>query len=81
MIHASIEMLWRYLRPFRVRVLLLAILVLAGISLQLVAPQAIRLLLDTAQSGGELRLLLIAGGLFFITIISQKAISLTTLPR
>ncbi len=74
----SITMLWRYLRPFRARVLLLASLILVGISLQLAAPQAIRLLLDTAQSGGELRLLLTAGILFFIAVISKKVIVLYT---
>ncbi len=76
MYQSSMTMLWRYLRPFRSRVLLLAFFILVGIGLQLAAPQAIRMLLDTVQSGGELRPLLTAGILFFIAVVSQKAVAL-----
>ncbi len=72
----SAVMLWKYLRPFRQRVLLLAILILAGIGLQLVAPQAIRFLLDAAQTAGELRLLLSAGAIYFVAVLSQKGLDL-----
>lgn len=78
MISSSITMLWRYLRPFRARVFRLTFFILVGIGLQLAAPQAIRLLLDTAQSGGEARLLLTTGAIFLIAVISKKAVVLYT---
>ena len=43
-------LLVRYLRPQWLRALTLAILLLAGIGLQLINPQIVRLFIDTAQS-------------------------------
>jgi ATP-binding cassette subfamily B protein len=43
-------MLWRYLRPYRAKALLLAVALLASIGLQLANPQIIRSFLDAAQA-------------------------------
>jgi ATP-binding cassette subfamily B protein len=58
------QLLSRYLRSQKSAVLLLGVLLMSGITLQLVNPQVIRYFIDTAQSGGELRYLWYAGGLF-----------------
>ena len=46
------DLLVAYLSPQRARVLLLAILLLAGIGLQLANPQVVSFFIDTAQKGG-----------------------------
>lgn len=50
-----------YLKPQRQQVALLAILLLTGIGLQLLNPQVIRGFIDTAQVGGPIRALVLAG--------------------
>ena len=54
----------------------MAVLLLAGLALQLANPQIIRYFLDTAQSGGESRYLLAAGGLFIAFALLQQALKL-----
>lgn len=68
-----------YLRPYRGRVVLLAMLLLGTITLQLVAPQVIRRFLDTAVSSRDLAVLTTISAIFFIVVISQKALSLVTI--
>src|SRR5690606_305005 len=63
------QLLSRYLQQQRRAVLGLALLLVSGITLQLVSPQVIRFFIDTSQSGGELRLLWYAGGLFLAAAI------------
>jgi ABC-type multidrug transport system fused ATPase/permease subunit len=73
-------MLRHYLRPYRGRVLLLTVLLLAGIGLQLLAPQLLGQFIDAATAGGgdlSNRLYLLAG-LFFLAVIVQKIIQLVT---
>jgi ABC-type multidrug transport system fused ATPase/permease subunit len=53
-----------YLQPQAPRVLLLAVLLFAGIGLQLVNPQVLRYFIDTTQSGGSQAALLTAAGLY-----------------
>ena len=55
----SRPLLLRYLRPHAPRLLLLAMLLVAAIGGQLVAPQFIRAFLDTATRGGPLATLLV----------------------
>ncbi len=52
-VRAYLRLLIDYLRPQRARVLWLTILLIVGITLQLVNPQFIRTFIDRATSGGE----------------------------
>ena len=79
-------MLRHYLQPFRRRVALLILLLLAGIGLQLIAPQVLGQFIDAASgrgdglSGGDgspSRLYWLAG-LFFVAVLAQKALYLLT---
>jgi ATP-binding cassette, subfamily B, bacterial len=75
-----VSMLWHYLRPYRGRVLLMILLLLAGIGLQLLAPQLLGRFVDTATAGGgdlSNRLYLLAG-LFFLAVVIQKGLRLIT---
>ena len=71
-------MLKTYLRPQWLRVLLLAALLLLTIGLQLVNPQIIRYVLDTAQSGVVSRYLMVAAALFVAFSLIQTGASLAT---
>ncbi|RIK19588.1 MAG: ABC transporter ATP-binding protein, partial [Anaerolineae bacterium] len=68
-----------YLRPYRRRVWLLTILLLASIGLQLLAPQLLGRFVDEASGGdgGASRLYALAG-LFFVAVLIQKALFLVT---
>jgi ATP-binding cassette subfamily B protein len=66
-----------YLRPQKGRVLWLAVLLLAGIGLQLLNPQVIRFFLDTAQAGGVPQALLLAAGAFIAFALLQQVIQWT----
>jgi ATP-binding cassette, subfamily B, bacterial len=65
-----------YLRPQWWRVLLLAVLILAGIGVQLINPQIIRYVLDQAQGNVPQGQLLLAAGIFLLFGISQAAVTL-----
>jgi ABC-type multidrug transport system fused ATPase/permease subunit len=72
-------MMGYYLRPFRGRVALLTLLLLASIGLQLLAPQLLGRFVDAATSGGDLaNRLYILAGLFFVAVLAQKALFLVT---
>ena len=74
-----IAMMRHYLRPFRGRVALLTLLLLAGIGLQLLAPQLLGRFVDAATSGGDLaNRLYVLAGLFFVVVLAQKALFLVT---
>jgi len=70
------DYLSRYLKPQFPRVLMMAILLLAGTALQLINPQVIRYFLDTAMAGGAARSLLTAALVFITFAILQQAMSL-----
>jgi ABC-type multidrug transport system fused ATPase/permease subunit len=72
----SFSLLWEYLRPHRLRVILLTILLLGSIGLQLLAPQVIGRFLDAAQAGQEVQTLTALAAIFFIVTVLQKAITL-----
>lgn len=66
------DLLFNYLKPLWLKVLLLAVLFLADIGLQLVNPQIMRYFIDTAQSGGVLQKLTFAALLFIgVSLISS----------
>jgi ABC-type multidrug transport system fused ATPase/permease subunit len=67
------RLLATYFRPQRGRVALLAFLILGGIGLQLLNPQLIRYVLDTAEAGGALRALILAAVLFILFGLLQAA--------
>ena len=71
-----VSLLTYYLKPLWFRVTLLAFFMFGGIGLGLLSPQIIRYFIDTAQAGGELRNLLIAGGLFLVVGIFGQIIAL-----
>jgi len=72
------DLLSRYLRPQMGKVIGMAAVLLAGIAIRLINPQVLRYFLDTAQSGGELRSLYAAAGLFLAFSIFQQAMTLAT---
>jgi ATP-binding cassette subfamily B protein len=57
-------LLRHYLRPHWVKLLMLALLLGGDIGLQLVNPQILRFFIDTARTGGAMRRLSLAAGLF-----------------
>ncbi|GAC1306383.1 MAG: ABC transporter ATP-binding protein [Ktedonobacteraceae bacterium] len=61
-----------YLKPQRIRVAVLATLLLSSIGLQLVNPQVIRYFIDTTQARGPVGTLLIAAGLFIAIALVQR---------
>ena len=72
-------LLLHYLRPQAPRVVLLAVLILSSIAIQLINPQIIRYYLDTAQSGGAERALLLAAAIFIAFALAQQALSVAAL--
>jgi ATP-binding cassette, subfamily B, bacterial len=68
------RLLFTYLKPLKGRVLLLALLVLAGIGLQLLNPQLIRRFLDGVETGQNVQELVVTAAIFTgIAILAQAA--------
>src|SRR5262245_9608912 len=74
--HEYRALLTRYLRPQIHRVAGMAVLLLAGIALQLINPQVIRYFLDTATQGGNISSLYLAAAVSIAFAILQQALSL-----
>ncbi len=72
------RLLGAYLTPQRRRVTLLAGLLLVGIGLQLLNPQIIRRFIDTAQAGGPVRALALAGLAYLAIGLAGRGLSLAT---
>src|SRR5436305_9158910 len=69
------DLLVAYLSPQRPRVLLLAVLLLAGTGLELANPQVVRYFIDTAQKGGPTGALTTAAIAFLaIALVQQIAV-------
>ncbi len=66
-LHSYRRLLSTYLKPQRLRVGMLAVLLGGSISLQLVSPQILRYFIDTARSGASLRTLT-GVALFFLAV-------------
>jgi ATP-binding cassette subfamily B protein len=64
-----------YLGPRRRGVLILALLLLAGVGLQLASPQIARYFIDTAQAGGALEALALAGALYLGAAVLANAVT------
>ncbi len=64
-----------YLRPQRLRVALLALLLLGGIGLQLANPQILRAFIDTAAAGGSLEALIATALLFLGVALAGQAVT------
>lgn len=63
-----------YLRPHRLHVAALAVLIFSGIGLQLVNPQILRYFIDTARAHGSLRSLVGAAVLFMAIVVVQQVL-------
>lgn len=74
-VRAYLRLLRRYLRPWRGRVAVLALLLGAGIACQAVNPQLIRAFLDRAMSGGSLGGLLTLAGGFTALAVGHQALN------
>ncbi|MCC6454948.1 MAG: ABC transporter ATP-binding protein [Caldilineaceae bacterium] len=72
----TLALLVRYFRPQRGRVLLLALLLLGSIALQLINPQLVRAVVDTAQSGTTTVRIVLAALLFILFGLGQAALNL-----
>ena len=72
------ELLTRYMRPETRLVAGMAVLLLAGIALQLANPQVMRYFLDTAQAGGSLRSLTGAAALFIFFAVLQHGLKMAS---
>ncbi len=73
---SSLSLLTTYFSPQRWRVLLLAALLLGTITFQLINPQIIRYVLDTAQTGVTTAPLALAAGLFILFNLLQAGAAL-----
>ncbi len=73
---SSLSLLTTYFSPQRWRVLLLAALLLGTITFQLINPQIIRYVLDTAQTGATNAPLALAAGLFIVFNLLQAGAAL-----
>lgn len=67
-----------YLKPLWRRALLLALLLLAGIGLQLLNPQLLAYFIDTALAGGATTSLLLAGVLFTGIALANQGVSVAS---
>ena len=66
------DLLVTYLRPQRLKTVLLAVLLLSSIGLQLLNPQILRYFIDNARSGSPLQTLMVAAVLFLgVALINQ----------
>lgn len=73
------SLLSQYLKPQWLRVVFLAFFMFGGIGLSLINPQILRYFIDTAESGGETRNLIIAGCVFLaIGFIRQLIVLVST---
>ena len=72
------RLLTTYLKPQRARVALLAALLLTGIGLQLLNPQAIRFFIDAAEAGGSPRALLLAALVYLVVGLLRRGLTFTT---
>lgn len=71
-----LRLLGAYLLSQRGRLALLAALILAEIALRLINPQIIRIFIDTAQAGGPLSALTIAGIFYLVAGLLGRAVNL-----
>jgi ATP-binding cassette subfamily B protein len=72
------RLLTTYLVPQRARVALLAVLLLAGIGLQLLNPQVMRFFIDTAEAGGPMRALLLAALVYLVAGLLGRGLTFAT---
>ncbi|MDF2519732.1 MAG: transporter [Clostridia bacterium] len=73
-IREYLQLLNKYLRPYRSKVILLMFLLAASVGLQLINPQIVRYFIDTAKSGAEGKYL-IGAALAFIGISLAQQVS------
>lgn len=76
LLHGQLQLLGKYFAPQRARIALLAALILADIGLRLLNPQIVRSFLDTAQAGGPLSALTVAGVLYILVGLLGRGVSL-----
>ncbi|MDQ5852800.1 MAG: ABC transporter ATP-binding protein/permease [Chloroflexota bacterium] len=69
------DLLRSYLKPQRLKVGVLAVLLLSSIGLQLINPQILRYFIDRAHGGGGVQVLLAAAGLFIGVALLTQAVS------
>ena len=72
------RLLTTYLAPQRAHVALLAVLLLAGIGLQLLNPQVMRFFIDTAEAGGPMRALLLAALVYLVAGLLGRGLTFAT---
>ncbi len=66
-----------YLKPQRIRVAALTLLLLGYIGVQLLNPQLVKRFIDTATSGGSMETLLMLAGVFVLAALAGQALSVT----
>jgi ATP-binding cassette, subfamily B, bacterial len=71
-------LLWRYLRPQGLWVLMLVLIFFSGIALQLISPQMLRRFIDTVQEGGAQSALLQVALLFLAVVVLQRTAAIVT---
>jgi ATP-binding cassette subfamily B protein len=70
------DLLAKYLRPQRYRVLLLGVAILGSIGLQLINPQIVRAFIDAAREGGAIDRLTLTALLFLGVAVASQAVSI-----
>src|SRR3954471_20140654 len=77
-LHRYSHLLYRYLKPLRLKVALLALLIFSTIGLQLLNPQIIRAFIDAALAKAEPRALLWAALAFLGSSLLLQGVNLAT---
>jgi len=72
---SHLALLKSYLAPLKLRMVAMAVPLLAGIGLQLGGPQAVRYFIDTAQALGELSSLYLAASLFVVVTLAGQGLN------
>ena len=68
-------LLGKYLRPYRWRVVLLAVLLFTSIGLQLVSPQVLRRFIDLTREQGAMRLLVQAALIYLVAGLAHQGLT------
>jgi len=77
-VRAYWRLLSEYLRPMRGRVVLLSVLLLTGITFQMINPQLIRRFIDGASEDTKLSVLLALAGGFILLAVSHQVLTVVS---
>jgi ATP-binding cassette subfamily B protein len=71
-----VKLLWRFLKPQKLRVFLLSLILGSSVALQLVNPQVLRYFIDAATQGKSAKMLTIAALIFIGAALIQQVLAI-----